>query len=293
MTNEKKSLITEWYPHYRFSSIRAVHQGWDNDIFIANNETVFRFPKRSEVAKRVEREKRLIGLLQQRNPSLPVPSYQLHYKESELLCVSYEYITGNQLSVMQEGTGFQSNEVPKILGEFLSELHAIDLATANTIGLTYERDLNYWTVFYEKIKQQLYPLFSDAQRIFVSKLYESFLNTHVKNHPRCAVHGDLTASNILYDGMTGSISGIIDFTDAMIGDPAIDFAGFYWDFGPQFTKQVIAHYAETEGETDLFLRVEQFYGMQPLFYELLHAHENNLPLTEQEALLRLRALVGQ
>lgn len=41
------------------------------------------------------------------------------------------------------------------------------------------------------------------------------------------VHNDLWAEHILVDPRSGSVSGIIDWGDAVISDPAVDFASVY------------------------------------------------------------------
>ena len=56
------------------------------------------------------------------------------------------------------------------------------------------------------------------------------------------VHSDLAAEHILLDPETRQVTGIIDWSEIAIGDPAIDFAGmFHWG-DADFTKAVLSHY---------------------------------------------------
>jgi aminoglycoside phosphotransferase (APT) family kinase protein len=57
------------------------------------------------------------------------------------------------------------------------------------------------------------------------------------------VHGDLWAEHVLIDPHTRSVSGIIDWGDAVIGDPVIDLAGVYAWRGEQGLKDLLAHYS--------------------------------------------------
>lgn len=220
---------------------------------------MFRFPKREEVEERVKREARLLTYLSIQNQSLPLPIYQLHYEAEQLLCVSYAYLEGSPLRTEQ-------SEIANVLGAFLSELHGMDITTAEAMGFTYERNGVYWERFYGELKSKLYPYFSQKQQDFVDRIFKTFLEKDGQKHSKKLIHGDLTGSNLLYDQERDRLTGIIDFTDAMIGDPAIDFAGFYWDFGPEFTRLVLDHYEGDEEREVIYQRVEQFYGIQPLFF---------------------------
>ncbi|GAF12393.1 kanamycin kinase [Bacillus sp. JCM 19046] len=244
---------------------------------------MFRFPKREEVEERVKREARLLTYLSIQNQSLPLPIYQLHYAEEQLLCVSYAYLEGSPLRTEQ-------SEIANVLGAFLSELHGMDITTAEAMGFTYERNGVYWERFYGELNSKLYPHFSQKQQDFVDRIFKTFLEKDGQKHSKKLVHGDLTSSNLLYDQEGGRLTGIIDFTDAMIGDPAIDIAGFYWDFGPEFTRLVLDHYEGNEPREAIYQRVEQFFGIQPLFFQLLHRYDNEQPLDQSEAMIRLAQL---
>ena len=56
------------------------------------------------------------------------------------------------------------------------------------------------------------------------------------------VHRDLGCEHVLYDPLLGSISGIIDWEAAAVGDPAIDFAGLIRGLGRDFAGRVAKHY---------------------------------------------------
>jgi aminoglycoside 2''-phosphotransferase len=54
-------------------------------------------------------------------------------------------------------------------------------------------------------------------------------------------HGDLGGDNIRYDPATNRVTGIIDFTFAALGDPAVDLAGLSW-YGEVFVEALSACY---------------------------------------------------
>lgn len=101
---------------------------------------------------------------------------------------------------------------------------------------------------------------------------------------------ELTASNIIYRQEKECINGIIVFTDAQIGDPAFDFAGLYWAFGIDFTKDVLRWYSSNENKELLLDRVKNFYELQPIFHELLYAFEKNQTINWKTALKKFSTL---
>ncbi|MFD1864260.1 phosphotransferase family protein [Planococcus chinensis] len=249
----------------RNPAIQRETGGWDNDVYIADGRWAFRFPKNSEVQKHVAAEIGVLeGLKKSGEPVLKVPAYQPWYgSDGNLVCVSYEFIEGRTFSGnIQE----QSEENARKLGLFLRQLHRIEAPA----GLAGHRNKAYWEEFRVRVEDKLLPKLSAPDQLAVQSVFSEFLASYNNEDGQCLLHGDLTASNIICQG--GEVIGIIDFTDAHIGDPAFDFAGIYWACGPRFTRQVLRFYGGTQ-QTELFNRVRQFYGLQPVFHELLHAME--------------------
>lgn len=61
------------------------------------------------------------------------------------------------------------------------------------------------------------------------------------------IHGDLYAGHVLVSSV-GSVSGIIDWSTAHIGDPSIDFSGHMTVFGEESLKKLITEYQKQGGE---------------------------------------------
>ncbi len=57
------------------------------------------------------------------------------------------------------------------------------------------------------------------------------------------LHSDLSAEHILLSADGNRVEAIIDWTDAVTGDPAHDFAGLWVWQGQPFVEQVLEHYA--------------------------------------------------
>jgi aminoglycoside phosphotransferase (APT) family kinase protein len=63
-------------------------------------------------------------------------------------------------------------------------------------------------------------------------------------HVEAFCHNDLGAEHLLVDVGRGEITGIIDWTDAAVTDPARDLALIYRDLGPEVFERTLAHHGE-------------------------------------------------
>jgi len=73
------------------------------------------------------------------------------------------------------------------------------------------------------------------------------------------VHGDLSAEHILFDPDTQRITGVIDFTDAIITTPLLDFVYLYRAYGRDFFERLLHQYG-TGNEEAVLSGVELLHG---------------------------------
>ena len=74
------------------------------------------------------------------------------------------------------------------------------------------------------------------------------------------IHGDLAMEHVLVDDK-GGLSGVIDFGDAMVADPALDFAGF----PDVLARSVLPRYSEDASVRDgIWLRRDLYRRAGPL-----------------------------
>jgi aminoglycoside phosphotransferase (APT) family kinase protein len=80
------------------------------------------------------------------------------------------------------------------------------------------------------------------------------------------IHGDISGPHLLLDDAS-NLAGVIDFGDAMIADPALDFAGVLNDFSWAFLERVLAAYEAAGGAIDAAARKRaRFYiDVAPIF----------------------------
>ena len=279
-------FVNETIPSNQIHSVETNSKGWDNDILIINKEAVFRFPKTGEIAAKVVEEATLLKQLAAKKPLLAIPIYELIHVNGKLVGVKYPYIEGVSLEEFIPPT----HQSSMLLGDFLTKLHSLRKSDLPNLKVNHTKE--YWNELYLKVQTLLFPHLGTAQRTAVLGFFEEFLNDYEGDSVnRAVIHGDLTTANMLYEPETGLVSGIIDFTDAQWGDAAFDFAGLYWAYGPDVTKEVLPYY-NAENKEYIFKRVEDFYGLQPIFHELIYAVKENHHVDWNKALDRFLYLLS-
>lgn len=257
-------------PNLVINEVQFIDSGWDNDLLVINGQIAFRFPKKEELLDQFNDELIILQQLALKKPVLQIPRYRSVYENGILRGVSYPLLKGESLSQCLKD--FQeSNENAELIADFLIKLHSIQLSALQETHLHTLHTIDYWQKLYASLKGEVFPLIDRELQQQIARIFTAFLAKFpTESIKKVLIHGDLTASNLLYDKDLHRLTGVIDFTDAQIGDPAFDFAGLYWQFGPAFTKQVLTNYATQESKEALFSRVQTFYGLQPVFHELLH-----------------------
>ncbi len=165
----------------------------------------------------VWREARLLETLAPR-VSVPIPTPR--FADSDADVMGYERIPGNPLLGRDPPAGTAQR-----LGRFLRELHAVEIESVQAIVATEAADPSQW----------LEDL--DGPQDLVRLVHAT---RPAPSDRRVVAHADLGAEHILELG--GTLTGVIDWSDAAITDPALDFARLYRDFGPSFLEQLSGAY---------------------------------------------------
>jgi aminoglycoside 2''-phosphotransferase len=114
------------------------------------------------------------------------------------------------------------------------------------------------------VQAKLFLTLDEPERLFIERMIESYLKSDDATSFRpTLLHGDLSPDHVLFDLKAESVTAIIDFGDAVIGDRAWDFLFIYEDYGLDFLSRVLTTYGETE-RLSLLRRIYQFYLIEAM-----------------------------
>jgi len=75
----------------------------------------------------------------------------------------------------------------------------------------------------------------------------------------CLLHADLWPGNVFFDDKFESITGVLDWEDAMLGDPLIDLAfsrlEIAWEYGFEMMEQFTQDYLKRAREVSLEINI--------------------------------------
>lgn len=194
-------------------------------------------------------------------PQLPLDVPQPHVATSEPLVVRHALVAGEPLAEHTAEHGRQ-------LGAFLRALHAVDPADAVRHGLLGpEAAGRERAEILKRFKADVLPLVPAERRDAASALLEAVGGLPTDT----VVHGDLGPEHVLCRA-TG-LSGVIDFSDAHVGDRAIDLAWALHGTQPEFATALAEEYGVTPQLREQALL---WHRLGPL-HEVLHGLDNSSP----------------
>ena len=142
--------------------------------------------------------------------------------------------------------------------EFLTALHAFPVERAQELGVpggTTDEWRDRYRQLYERVEERIYPLVTRSQGDAIGSYFDSYLDNprHFRFQP-VLLHGDLYSQHVLLDHPRQLVTGIIDFSECVIGDPAFDIRNA-WE--PYYT-------GERGDERSWRERRDFYYRLQPL-----------------------------
>lgn len=289
---EVRAIVEARFPQVGVERCEMIPGGWDHAMLLVNDEWIFRIPRRPENEATLQKEARLLPELASALP-VAVPRFEHVWRggASPRIIVGYRRIPGVRLST-DAFAGSHAADLSEQMASFLSALHAFPLGRAERVGIPpggpeawrreYER-------FFRWLQREAFPVVGPRERRWASRICEDFVGdaAHFRFAP-VLLHRDLEAEHILHDPASGRITGVIDWGDASIGDPAFDFTGLLADLGENVARAVLERY---RGPKDAgMVDRARFYANVVPFYGIIYGRQLGHPEWAREGLRRLRAL---
>lgn len=260
---EPVEVLRTRFPELDLREIRTIEDGWDSLVLEVAGMYVFRFPRRPEVQAWVEREIRLLPELAESLP-VAVPRFELVARNG-LLCVGYRKLVGTPAAAdLDERAG-------EDLGRFLSALHRFPVERARSLDVPYfEPDAwrERFGRFCADLRQRVLPLLSRDERERAEIIFGVVAGLDFEP---VLVHGDLGPEHVLCS--EGRIVGVIDWSDARVGDAALDLA---WCLNGT-SDAVAGALTETYGVDSRALERALFYYRLGPWHEVVYGLDAGLP----------------
>lgn len=226
--------------------------GWDNHVTLVDGRWVDRTPRRPDGEPPLRREAELLPWLA---PLLPLPVPVPVVVSESPVTVRHAYLPGDACPGTSAAHG-------RAVGRFLVALHGVDPDEAERHGARDAPSSHAETLLtIERMVREVLPLLPDR----VATEGRSLLARMAALAPRSRlVHGDLGPEHIRVVGER--VTGIIDWGDTCIGDPALDLAWATLGATRAFADAVLATYRPDD---ELVARARDWRLLGP-WHEVLH-----------------------
>jgi aminoglycoside 2''-phosphotransferase len=240
--------IKTTFPTIYFNRVKLIDSGFSNVVIILDDQWVFRFPRGEYQRACFIAEIRLLAELREKT-LVSVPNYTQIALSGGF--GGYRVIDGRELapSLFRTLNRVSQEAVLVQFGEFLNVLHSLP------ISLIARKDGSIPRWGNSRLAEQY---FNERRRLLARKLnagllasLDHFYATFDSSSERL-IHGDLTEGHVLLAQDTGKL-GIIDFSDAVAGDAAADFA-ILWTYADWAAPFVFERYVFKAVDTQLLGR---------------------------------------
>lgn len=228
------ATLAAGHPSISFDDVRLVETGWDF-VVADTGEWIFRVPRGDWADGHLRVERRLLALLRPRLP-YAIPDMSLHVAADGTRYALYPRLPGRPAASADAAT------VAADVAALLTALHAVEPADALVLGLAAPGKLDL-DVLAGRATAEVVPL---LPWVSVAALHTAFAVLREPVPVDVVVHADLGESNLLLSD-DGRLAGVLDWSDAHVGDPAMDLTWFVQCLGAARAREALAAYVPPDG----------------------------------------------
>jgi aminoglycoside phosphotransferase (APT) family kinase protein len=223
--DEVRAVLADYLPGYRAESVRPAGAGLDNIAYQVNGELIVRF--RRADPQRVDDEAGLLAVVAEVSP-VPVPRPLIVDPARGVL--AYRMLPGVPLIDVPRPGPPVGDDIAETLGALLAALHAVPVDRVDGLVPIDNDPLEQWladvTGIWSRVAQHVPAAHRPAVEGWLAAAPPPTAADTVLSHM------DLGIEHVLVDPATWTVSGVIDWGDAAVGDPAYDLGLILRDLGP-------------------------------------------------------------
>lgn len=281
-----RELLDTYAPWLAEGEFEVIQTGWGNLVVVINDAVVLRVPRRPEIEPSIRRERRLLRHIGSILPiAVPQPwSWPADIAHPPAIMI-YKLIRGEPFTghLLQ---GAPQAQLALQLAEVLAALHRFPVLLAADLLEQEVTSAAAWRQEYRnlfsQVESQVLPLLTDPLRSALIRVWRNFLETDDNfDFSPALVHRDLMSGNLLYNRAEQRFSGLIDWEDATVGDPAIDFAGLLIEYGADFAHKALDLY---RGDIDsaFWARCEFYARIVPIYGVIFGLDMDDTALVQEQ-----------
>ena len=214
-------IIKKYFPKLDIQTTRLITEGWESDIFVVNEDLVFRFPKENGRFDCVYEKEKIITDFIRKDITTEISNIEIYKKKDTIFSV-LKLIKGENLY------STKLNKVDDFVN-FLKELHSIKnvkklkkVDAENLPFYKYRITLNNF-VFDYTILMNLFKKYNLEEDF--NNCLKILSNFEYKDEDDVLCHNDLHKGNVIVNN--GELSGIIDFGDCIYTNYNIEFISIF------------------------------------------------------------------
>jgi aminoglycoside phosphotransferase (APT) family kinase protein len=237
----------------------------------------------------LEREARLLPALEEWGLAVPRGARLLRGAGGDVLGAVQSIIEGVAATRLPRGAA--RLRFAQDVGAFLARLHAQPLDAVRALGV---KDPGMWDGFYAPLIERAASVLPPTSARWLRSRAAAFLESGgMSPAPSVLIHADYSGDHLLI-GLAGSLYGVIDWADAMIGDPALDVAALLHDYPARFVAVVVDAYERSGGalDPDWARRAAFYLDVAPVFGVLM-ADDAGFPKVARQDRRRFAAAAGR
>ncbi|HEX5437792.1 MAG TPA: phosphotransferase [Gemmatimonadaceae bacterium] len=247
LTREMASaLIREQFPAIESDGLTHLGSGWAFDAFLTTDGWVFRFPRRAWCADLLEPEQGVHRLVAEAlPPAVAVPRMELVGEPAlgfPYRFAGHRFLPGIAADAVEPGL---LPILAQEIGAAIGAIHALPESAARAAGVSVPRaDDGGGREWLERGRRTAFTLRGldpgvDRALGWLSEVSWPFPRFDGRLR---LIHQDLSPEHVLADPATGHLVGILDWTDAILGDPARDFVFLVTWRGWELAEEVLRSY---------------------------------------------------
>jgi aminoglycoside phosphotransferase (APT) family kinase protein len=275
-------VVAAHLPDYRVDSVVPIGEGLDNVAYEVNGELIVRFSRDPDPA-RLDNEARLLAAVAGVSPlAVPQPIFTV----AELGCLAYFKLQGVPLlDLPRRELSAHGASIAAVLGELLTAMHAVPVELVTELV---DRD-EYPLADRRRDAAAAYATVAGRIPAMHHRAVETFLNAPPPPDRYAPVfsHNDLGIEHVLVDPAGWTVTGIIDWSDAAIADPAYDFGLIYRDLGPAAADRAIRGYRTDANDVSALRLRAVFHARCTVFEDLAYGIETGRDTYTEKSLAAL------